>query len=486
MAAKLRTRVYEHLQILPLTYYQERRQGNLLTLLSHDADIISRFVTGTLVQLLPLVITFAGALGIMAWLDRTIALLALALMPVYYIAMKLIGRKIRPMTAEWIESWSNLVTLAQENLGLIPAIKAFVREPFEARRFERQNAQLLKLTRRQIVIQSALTPLVGFLAGAGLLLLLWVGISHVQTGRLQPAELVSLMLYAMVLTQPVSGLANVYGQVMRTRGAAERLLRMFAERAEPLGMGKPLMDSIRGAVEFRDIRFAYPGRTPVFDHFNLTIGAGETVALTGPNGAGKTTLAHLLMRFVEPSGGQVLVDGIDISTVDITNLREQIGLVAQHTLLLNGTVEENIAYGRPEATREDVETAAAAARADGFIRELPDGYTTVIGDQGIRLSGGQRQRLSLARTLLKDPPILILDEATAMMDTGGEESFFAQCSTLFKHRTVLWITHKLTGLNFADRVIELELNRADAQTGANAEWPRHRDSGPETGLPRAT
>lgn len=456
MAARLRSRVYEHLQILPLAYFQERKQGDMLTLLSNDSEIISDFVTSTLVQLLPLLLTFGGALAIMAWMDQTIALLAVMLMPVYYLAMKVIGRRIRPITAQWIESWSNMVTLAQENLSLIPAIKAFTREALESKRFAAKNSELLQLTRRQMLIEAALSPSMGLLAGAGLLLLLWVGINHVQAGQLETSELVSLLLYAMLLTQPVSGLANVYGQVMRTRGAAERLLEFFTEQAEPFNIGLPAFGRIKGEIEFRNISFSYPKREKVFDQYNLKIAAGETVALTGPNGAGKSTLVHLLMRFIDPSEGQILIDGIDIRERDISSLRGQVGLVSQNTLLLNGTVMENISYGIPEAGIEDIKKAARAARAEEFIERLPSGYETLIGDQGIKLSGGQRQRLSLARSLLKNPPILILDEATSMFDPEGEASFIEECRDLLQQRTVILITHRLASLALANRVILLK------------------------------
>jgi ABC-type multidrug transport system fused ATPase/permease subunit len=318
MAARLRTRVYDHLQILPLAYYQERKPGDLLTLLSNDAEAISHFVTNTLVQLLPLVLTFLGAFVIMAWLDPLIALLAALLMPIYYLAMKILGRRIRPLTSAWIKSWSGMIALVQENLGLIPAIKAFTREPLEAQRFAGKNAEFLGLSRQQILIQSIMAPAISFLAGAGLLLLLWVGISHVQDGQLEPSQLVSLLLYAMLLTRPVSGLANVYGQVMHTRGAAERLLEFFGVQPEPVSQDQPPLGSVAGAIEYDRVTFAYPGRTNVLQDFSLHIAAGETIALTGPNGAGKSTLAHLLMRFIEPQKGIIRIDGKNISEVDCT------------------------------------------------------------------------------------------------------------------------------------------------------------------------
>jgi ABC-type multidrug transport system fused ATPase/permease subunit len=348
----------------------------------------------------------------------------------------------------------------------MPVLKAFNREPLESERFDARNQALLEVSRKQIWLSSLLSPTVGLLAGAGALLMLWVGIGHLESGRLQPSELVTLLLYVMLLTGPLSALANVYGQVMRTRGAAERLLDFFGEQPEPLGKATRTMKDIKGAIEFRDVSFAYPGRPALMEHFNLRIEAGETIALTGPNGAGKSTLVHLLMRFMEPASGQIMIDGERIDEVELGSLRRQIGLVAQHTMLLNGTVAENIAYGNPLATRAEMEKAAKAARADQFIEKLPEGYDTVIGDQGVKLSGGQRQRLSLARTLLKNPPILILDEATAMFDPEGEAGFIAESAELLKERTVILITHRPASLALADRVVAME---APIKTGLPGE-----------------
>jgi ABC-type multidrug transport system fused ATPase/permease subunit len=453
MAAELRSRVYEHMQILPLAWYQERKQGDVLSLLSSDAESISRFVTNTVVQLLPQLLTLAFAFGMMAWLDPLIAGIAALLLPAYTIVTKLLGRRIRPLSSAWIESWSGLVAFVNENLGLMPVLKAFAREPLERDRFAARNRELLDVSRQQIWLASLLSPAIGLLAGAGALLLLWIGIQHLQSGQLQPSDLVTLLLYVMLLTSPLSALAGVYGQIMHARGAAERLLEFFGEKPEPLGRGGRHLLDVAGRIEFRDVTFAYRGRPPVLEHFNLVIEAGETVALTGPNGAGKSTLVHLLMRFMEPAGGSIRIDGTDIAEAELGSLRRQIGLVAQNTLLLNGTVAENLAYGQPHATLVEMKKAAIAARANEFIEALPDGYATVIGDQGVKLSGGQRQRLSLARTLLKNPPILVLDEATAMFDPEGEASFIEENKALLKKRTVILITHRQASLALAERII---------------------------------
>jgi ABC-type multidrug transport system fused ATPase/permease subunit len=288
-----------------------------------------------------------------------------------------------------------------------------------------------------------------------MLLLLWLGTARMAGGELSAADLVSLMLYAMLLTQPLRSLADVYGQVQQTRGAAERVIEFLNEQPEPDDEGKPALPPATGDIRFERVHFHYPGGKPVLRGLDLHIAAGETVAITGPNGVGKSTIAHLLMRLADPESGHILIDGRDIAEVSLASLRGQIGLVAQHTLLVNGTVAENIAYGQPLVDQAQIEQAAKSAHAHDFITHLPDGYDTMIGDQGLLLSGGQRQRISLARTLLVDPPILILDEATSMFDPAGEENFIAECRDLLGGKTVILITHRPASLGLADRVLAM-------------------------------
>ncbi len=455
MLAGLRTRLYDHLQSLPLDYFHQRRRGEVLALLGNDAARISNFVTSTVVSLLPLLLIFAGAFVLMFRISPEIALLALVLVPLFFLVMKLIGRRLRPLTSDWIREHARMFANLEENLGMLPAIKSFNRERLESDRFEQSNLTLMRIAQRQLLVESILSPAVRLCAGLGLLALLFLAAAQLQVGELRPEEVITLLLYAMLMTRPISGLAGVYGSVQTARGAAERLIEAFSERPEPDDRGARELGTVSGTIRFDGVSFAYPGGSQVLHALDLEIRAGETVAITGENGSGKSTLIHLLMRFADPAQGRILIDGTDIQTVRIASLRRRIGLVAQQVLLFNGSLRDNIAYGEPGAELAAIEQAARAAQAHEFIMRLPNGYDTPIGDQGIRLSGGQRQRLSLARALLKDPPILILDEATAMFDPAGELAFLEECREVLASRTVIVITHRPASLALANRVVKM-------------------------------
>lgn len=459
--ADLRTRLYDHLQALPLAYYHQRRRGDVLALLTHDIERLAGFISGTLPSLMPLLLTVAGSTVLMARIDARLTLLVLVTMPVFYLLLKVMGRRLRPLSSRLQQAHADAVATAEENLGLLPAIKTHTREPLESERYRGQIHRIRHLSNQERLIYSALGPTVEFMAAAGLVLVLWL--LGAGADARTPAEMVSFLLYAALLTRPVSALADIYGQTRAARGALERLAAALQEPAEP-GNGAE-MPTVRGYIAVDDVSFAYPGRPPTLTGLTLHINAGETVALTGPNGAGKSTLAHLLVRLMEPGSGRILVDGIDIATVSLPSLRRQVGVVPQHVLLFNGSVFDNIAYGQPGAAPEAVMAAARAAQAHAFINRLPQGYDSVIGDQGVRLSGGQRQRIALARALLKDPPILILDEATAMFDPEGERSFIADCHDTLAQRTVILITHRPASLALADRVLRMEAGRIVDLTG---------------------
>jgi ABC-type multidrug transport system fused ATPase/permease subunit len=468
MLAGLRNRLYDHLQSLPVGYFHERRRGDVLALLGNDAASISQFVTSTLVSVLPLAVTFVGALIMLFRIDPLLAGLAGTLIPVFFLATKLVGRRLRPLSTEWVNRHAEMFSTLEENIGMLPAIKSFTREAHESGRFRSRNTALMITAKRRLLVQSVLGPAVHLMAGLGLLLLLFVAAFQLEVGRLSAPELISALLYSMLLTRPVSGLAGVYGSIQTARGAAQRLLEVFSVNPEPDDRGAPPMRRAEGHIRFEGVSFGYPGRDPALTDLDLEIRAGETVAITGPNGAGKSTLVHLLMRFADPGEGRILIDGTEIRAVSISSLRRQIGVVAQRVLLLNASVRDNIAYGRPDADDAMIEAAAKAAMAHGFICDLPAGYDTLIGDQGIRLSGGQGQRIALARALIKDPPILVLDEATAMFDPEGEQDFIEACRPLLERRTVLLITHRPAALALADRILRMEKPGVREKPGVSA------------------
>ncbi len=460
MLARLRTRLYDHLQSLPIDYYHHQRRGEILSLLTRDAGILSHFVTGTLVGLLPLILTFLGALILMFRIDAQIALLAALLTPLFILVIKLLGRQIRPLSTQLSREHASTLAQVEENLNLLPVIKAFTREADESSRHRDQHQRLLELSTQHLRLQSLLSPCIHFLAGSAIVLLLWLSSQRLVAGELTPAEIISLLLYGLLLVRPISTLASIYGQIQNTRGAAVRLIELFSVAPEPNDESTPDLPPIKGEIQFKDIHFCYFERDKILERLDLTIQAGETIAIIGANGVGKSTLIHLLMRFADPQEGQILIDDIDISKRSIQSLRSQIGLVSQQALLFNGSAAENIGYSDTDADREQIIEAAKAARAFDFIQQLPNGFDTLIGDQGVRLSGGQKQRLALARALLKNPPILILDEATAMFDPEGERGFIEECHDLLQQRTVILITHRPASLALADRVIRLKDGRA--------------------------
>ena len=461
--AALRTRTFDHLQSLPLAYHQDRRRGDVLSLLTRDVDTLSDYVTGTLVAIVPMLLMVCGAWILMLRIDWPLACVAGLLVPLFVVLVSLVGRHIRPLAGEVAEAHGAAVATAEESLGMLPVVKAFSRERAVSDRFRAESHRVRALSNRVHLLQSTLYPATSFLAGAGIVALIGMG-----SATLAPAELVAFLMYGLLMARPLGSLAAAWGETQHARAAMERLDAVFRVRPEPADAGSRPLPEGPGAISFEGVGFAYEDRESVLEGANLHIAAGETVAITGANGAGKSTLVHLLLRFFEPDTGSIRIDGHDISRVTLSSLRARIGLVPQSILLFNGSVRDNIAFGAADPEPSAVRAAAEAARAHAFIEALPDGYETRIGEGGVKLSGGQQQRIALARALFKDPPVLVLDEATSMFDPEGEEALLALGEETFRARTVILITHRAASLAAADRVVRLEGGRIEPVGSARA------------------
>jgi ABC-type multidrug transport system fused ATPase/permease subunit len=458
LVADAGAQVYRQLQSLPLGWHHARERGDLLSLLTGDVYRLGNFVTGTALPLLPLLVTLLGALVMMLRISPGIALAIGILMPVLAVLLRWVGRRLRPLSHASMQAWADQASLAEQNLAMLPVVKAYTGEHMEAARYAGRAAKVRDITLRLGRLEGAIMPVVHVLGAGTILLLLGVAGERIASTRMSVADLVSLFLYGLVLVNPVSQLARVYGAMQAARGTAQRLQAALREPPE-VDAGTRDFAAVGQGIAFEAVAFRYPGRDLLLAGFDLRVAAGETVAITGPNGAGKSTLVHLLLRLLEPDAGTIRIDGLDLRDYRLASLRAGIGLVSQQVLLFNASVADNIAYGRPGASQADIERAARAARAHDFVAGLPQGYGTVVGDQGVRLSGGQRQRIALARALLKDPPILVLDEATAMFDPEGEAEFIAACRDTLRERTVILITHRPATLALANRILRMEDGR---------------------------
>ncbi|MDU8913744.1 ABC transporter ATP-binding protein [Aestuariicoccus sp. MJ-SS9] len=454
LTADLRTALYNHVQRLPLPWIEDRRRGDLLALITREVDLLSQFATGPVLGTLPQLIILSGSIVLMVRLDPILTLPVVLGVPVFYFILKLITRKIRPLSSDIRDAYASSVARAEENLTVLPAIKSYAREDTELRRFAETVERYRRLMLRLVDHQSVLGPAVQFIAASAVVLVLYLASDKVTSGTMTPGELVSFLLYAGLLTRPVASLADLWGQFQTARGALQHMDEVLSAQTEPASGLVP--QDLRGAVCFEDVHFTYPGRRPVLKGVSFDIAAGETVAITGENGAGKTTLVELLLRFRAPDRGRILIDGLDIAAMNLTAYRRHIALVPQRVALINGTIAENICFGDPGASRARIESAARQAQAQSFIDQLPEGLDTVIGEAGVRLSGGQRQRVALARALLANPAILVLDEPTAMFDPEGEARFVETARRALKDRTVILITHRPASLVLADRILRLD------------------------------
>lgn len=453
----VRSVLFRKFQKMPLSYYDKQQTGTVMSYITNDVSAMQSAIVDNLIELVTESSILIGSLAMMIYLDWKLSLLTLMTIPLVGFAMKIFGRKLKRSSTVIQERAAEITSLLQESISAIRVVKSFVRETYEIRRFEEQNWKNFQAAMKNVKLSSLLTPTVEFLAAIAVTFIVWFGGYEVVNEVITAGELVAFLTYAVNLANPVKRLSRVYAAIQRAMAAADRVFEVMDldEKITDVPGAKPL-PPIKGQVEFKDITFSYKEGQPALQHISLKAEPGQMIALVGPSGSGKSTIANLIPRFYDVDSGTITIDGHDIRQVTADSLREQIGLVPQETMLFSTTVMENIRYGRLDATDEEVVEAARAANAEEFIKDLPEGYDTKLGERGLNLSGGQRQRLAIARAILKNPRVLILDEATSALDTESEKIVQDALDKLMVGRTSFVIAHRLSTIFNADQIFVVE------------------------------
>jgi len=456
----VRARLFAHLQRLPVAFFDRTRSGDLASRLSNDVTLLQSVLTEDIVRFVGNLVTLFGGMALALLIDWRLTGVVVGLLAGLLGVCMVIGLSLRRLTREALDALSDAMGAMTEALSNIRLVKAFAREPHEDARAGEKLRRVFRLFMRSSAFEAGL----GTLAGIGFFLVLigvlWYGGRGVLTGQLSAGSLLAFLMTIMIISGPMFSLANLYTRLQRAIGAADRLFGILDDAPEPPDApdAPPFPDG-PARVTFEAIDFAYVPDAPVLRGLSLEVPAGRVTALVGASGAGKTTLALLLYRFYEPQNGVIRIDGVPIDRLVRRELREHIGLVPQEPILFNGTIRENIRYGRLTATDAEVEAAARAANVEEFVAQFPQGYETVLGERGITLSGGQRQRVAIARAVLKDPRILVLDEATSALDTRSETLVREALERLMRGRTTIIIAHRLTTIRHADQIAVIEEGR---------------------------
>lgn len=465
--ASMRTALYRHVIGLDVSFYESTRVGELTSRLGTDTEVVQTLVGSGISVALRSAVMLIGAAVAMAWTSPRLAGLTALVIPAVMLPILVFGRRVQKLSRHSQDRIADAAAVANETLNAAQAVKAYGREPIESRRYADAIAKALATARRRIGMRSLLTAAVIVLIFGAIDLVLWAGARDVIAGELAPGILSQFVLYAIFAAGSVAGLSEVWGDVLRAAGAMERIGELFAEQAHITSPALPatLPSPVRGALRFEHVGFHYPSRpdVPALSDFTLDVAPGETVALVGPSGAGKSTVFSLLLRFHDPVSGRVLLDGVDLKAMALPDLRGVIALVPQETVIFGGTAADNIRFGRQDASDAEVTEAARLAEADTFIRALPEGYASAMGERGVRLSGGQRQRIAIARAILRDAPLLLLDEATSALDAQSEAAIQQALERLEKGRTTLVIAHRLATVQRADRIVVMDGGRIVAQ-----------------------
>ncbi len=455
----IRNDIYSHSLSLSMGYFSKTRSGAIMSRILNDVGILQRSAADVLVEALREGVTLVGLTGLAFYNDWRLACLAFFVLPAAVVPASFLGRKIKDSTRRGQATMGNLTSVLQETFAGIKVIKAFGTEQIEDRKFKKENLVFFRFMKKALKYDSASAPVIEVLSSLGVAAVAWYGIHRVLTGSMTQGELFSFVAALLMMYGPVKKLTKVSNTIQKSAGAAERVFELMDEAPDIVDApGGAALTMVRGEVVFSHVDFAYEDE-PVLTDFSVTAKPGEVVALVGPSGAGKSTVVGLLARFYDPNRGAISIDGHDLRQITLSSLREHIAFVDQETFLFNDTIANNIRYSRPEATDAEVREAAVKAHADEFIRQLPDGYESLIGDRGLRVSGGQRQRLCIARAILRNAPILILDEATSALDTESEAVVQKALENLMRERTTFVIAHRLSTVMHADKIVVLERGR---------------------------
>jgi ABC-type multidrug transport system fused ATPase/permease subunit len=459
--ADMRKDVYSKLLSMPMSFFTEKRVGELSNRLSSDLSQIQDALSFTLAEFLRGLFTLAIGLFFIFWISTKLALVMLAVVPVIAVLAVVFGKRIRKMSRRAQDQLAESGTIVQETFGGISLVKAFTNEFYEIGRYVKSIRAVVDTAISNARYRGAFVAFMIFSVFGAIAFVMWYGATMVQAGGLSIGSLTMFVIFSMLVGGTFAGFADMFSQLQKTLGATQSIREILRSESEAVDV-QPVQVApeyaLRGEVQFDRVSFRYPGRrdVEVLQSISLHVGHGEQVALVGPSGAGKSTLASLLLRFYEPDSGALLFDGRPAAGFPLSQLRAQMAFVPQEVILFGGTIRENIAYGKPTATDEEIRAAAASANAHEFITRFPEGYDTVVGERGIKLSGGQRQRIAIARAILKDPAILVLDEATSSLDSESEGLVQEALENLMRGRTSFVIAHRLSTIRRAHQIVVID------------------------------
>ncbi len=466
VVADLRRDVFAHILKLSPSFFEVTKTGEILSRLTTDTTLIQTVVGSTVSMALRNMLLFVGAAAMLLVTSPRLTGLVVLVIPLVLLPIMVLGRRLRRLSRASQDRVADVGAHVEESISAVRTVQAFGHEGMDIVDFSMRVEEAFRTAIRRTRVRSALAVIVIVLALGAVCTILWLGGRDVMSGAMSAGDLSAFVFYAVVAAAALGALSEVVGDLQRAAGATERLMDLLAARPEIAAPADPaaLPEPARGAVAFEGTTFAYPSAPdrPVLSRFDLDIVPGETVAVVGPSGAGKSTLFNLLLRFYDPTGGRITLDGVDICRAAPAAVRAQFGLVPQEPVVFSTTARENIAYGRPDASHAEIIEAAKAAAADEFLRALPEGYDSYLGERGVRLSAGQRQRLAIARAILRDPAVLLLDEATSALDSENERLIQDALDRLSRGRTTIVIAHRLATVMNADRIVVLDRGRAVA------------------------